>query len=172
MADHIVWQYCQDVWQIRVVNRRRHSKLGGLESYYYEFGYFRNRNFFSIIFHDALYVRTDNPKPRPAIFEEKAAKHKRKLRRFPTQKTLSDEILKYLRNPHRAFGNFNFRYHCTELLYRGIPVPIFRDDFPNRTAIIMAIETKLVHLKKHNPEFPRKSAMDYFLKYLKERISR
>jgi len=70
-----------------------------------------------------------------------------RLQKFETQAVLSDSLLVYLKttNSHAALRRVMWYSTPGRLLYEGVPVPLLRDDFPNRNVIIFMLETHIIH---------------------------
>ena len=157
-----VWQYRQDVWKIYITRRR--LCLGRKNDFHYfcDFGYFLAPRVFRSV---RCFITVAQDKP--FVVSKAESIYKKYLQRYPTQKDLSNVILEYLQNPRRGFGNFDFRFSIPELLYRGVPVPLYRNDFPNKTAILMILEAKANHLIRNARTHWEKARADGVIHFLK-----
>jgi len=132
------------VWQI-VIERACDISNKDKDLYNCAFGYFVSPQYFLPVRTALGYCQDPNQ-----MIVSVGFTYRKYLQRFPTQKVLSEAILEYLQNPRRLFGNLDTRVgsNCVDLTYRGVPVPLLREDFPNKAAIIMALETKVRHVKQ------------------------
>jgi len=67
--------------------------------------------------------------------------YKHRLKQFTTQQEFSIKLFNYLKDPRRKLQNIDISHH--DLFYREVPIPLFREDFPNKAAIMMALDTKI-----------------------------
>ena len=85
--------------------------------------------------HENFHPVMEYSKNEPQWFIELATK-------FKNQKEISDKLLKYLSNSRNKGKALSFHMGSLELLFRQVPVPWKRYDFPNKMALLLAIETK------------------------------
>ena len=126
-----------DVWRIKV-GRRDYSCKD--RSFFCLFGYVEQDETFHPVFdHFARSAKRAR---------EIADQFSGSLCRFKNQRTLSKSLLRFLQNPanRQQIIDFLVLYWDNrngEMVYHSVPVPIYRNDFPNRTKIIMSIDTHI-----------------------------
>ena len=151
--------YKHDVWQIRVDKYDTTYE----DRYLCQFGYVTPSGIFHI-------VCGYNSRNKDTIINA-ATEYAKVLYRFETQQEMSAELLKFLQNPQSASTIFELGYVWWnaangELTYRDVPVPIYRNDFPDRMTIILALDTQLQLL---NPSPVLKEAWKDWLEVFKIR---
>ena len=131
--------YAHDVWRI-MTGRRTH---GHTSQYFFCLcGYIGED--------EAFHLAIGESAPNKREIKEIASMFADSLRKYKNQKALSSSMLEFLHSPenaHEVLDDLKLYWDdlTGELIYRSVPVPIYRDDFPNRTEIILAIDTH-VHL--------------------------
>ena len=157
MSRHIKILGKNDVWYVRVTKEAVWHSLGGY--YEAEIGYYLEPDRIEVVcgYCDSSLTSINN-------FIEKV------FCGYQTQEELSADILKYLQDPKRGLQNFHLRvdHPFVHLLYHWLPVPIYREDFPNKSAIVMALEAKAKHLSQKRKWLRKTESIQYFLKNLRK----
>jgi len=139
--DKIIFEH--DVWQVRTEEPRP-----SLDNYTYKVGYITTHDKFRWVYMEYFWVKEARDKKAHTVIN--------KVKRFASQKDISKKLLRFLLKVEGKMhiASKDLLYWETlpraELMFRGVPVPIHRQDFPNKSAILLILDTKIQALEERS----------------------